>query len=298
MALRPRKWIETALTAILTVILQKLWERLRDRRKSIADRRDWESSRDLGNVQGCLLTSVNLNKCGRIEKRTVFTARIEDVFTNDFVRDLVLEAAEKTTPENPFVCSHLKMEHRWQVLVIAQNHLSSIFGPYHLFSNQVSSYESCWYVFTLIGTRTNGNGRFFITPNRRLSPENDVGAMRIRMILVDEQEIRKICSGDIDPPEELFSERHKARWNIMYQFACIFEKQLSRVTGGPSPLDVRSQSWGNNLCGTFKRGDSFNDMPDEDVLDHECNVFLRIHVPIPLLKETQQLGPQEVVLYE
>eukprot|EP00971_Amphidinium_carterae_P192240 3814537-Amphidinium_carterae.1 len=43
---------------------------------------------------------------------------------------------------------------RWQVLVCAQNHLSSLFGPYHLFSNQVSSYESCWYVFTLIGPAT------------------------------------------------------------------------------------------------------------------------------------------------
>mmetsp|Transcript_31354 Transcript_31354/g.71584 ORF Transcript_31354/g.71584 Transcript_31354/m.71584 type:complete len:296 (+) Transcript_31354:103-990(+) len=295
MALGPRKWFQTALTAIVTLLLQKLYERLLQKRKSILDQRAFDRSVDLGNVQGCLLTAVNLDKCGRIEKRTVLTKHIEDVFSNEYVRKLVLEAAEKTTPENPFVCSHMSMEHRWQVLVCAQNHLSSLFGPYHLFSNQVSSYESCWYVFTLIGTSTKGHGRFFITPNRRLAPEHDVGAMRIRMLLIDEQEIRKICSGDVAAPEELFSQRHQARWDIMHKFACIFEKQLSRVTGADS-FDIRSQSWGNNLCGTFKRG--LDDSPSEETLDQECNVFLRIHVPVPLLRETQQLGPQEVVLYE
>lgn len=297
-------WYRTALTALLTLVLQRLWQRINKRQKSLADRVKWDAHEDLGNVQACLLTSVNLDKCGRVEKRTVLSKRLEEIFTNDHVRAMILEAANKCTDDNPFVCSHLKMEDRWHVLVAAQNHISSIFGPYHLFANQVSSYESCWYVFTLVGTRTHGSGRFFITPDHRLSSKHDVGAMRIRLVLVLEQELRKICCGDIVEPRELFSERHQARWKLMKRFATVFEKQLTRVTQPAGMLDVRSQSWGANLCGTAKRNKKLLDKShsskdkDDDETDPDCNNFLRLHVPIPLVKETQHMGPQDVVLYE
>mmetsp|Transcript_52679 Transcript_52679/g.83585 ORF Transcript_52679/g.83585 Transcript_52679/m.83585 type:complete len:317 (-) Transcript_52679:81-1031(-) len=301
-----KEWLRVAVTALLTLLLQRIWQRVQTRRKALEDALNWNARVDLENVQACLLTAVNLEKCGRIEKRTIMTKKLSEIFSNDYVRNMVLEAAEKTTAENPLVCSHLRMEDRWAVLSAAQNHVSSIFGPYHLFANQVSSYESSWYVLTLIGVRT-GGGRFFITPHHRLKT-NDVGVLRIRIVLVNEQEIRRICSGDIAETQELFSERHRHRWEIMKRFAEMFEKQLSRVTRNPvGTLDVRNQSWGNDLCGTFKRKHDPKvyeklevEQGDEETNEEklETNNFLRIHIPVPLLKETKHVGPQDVVLYE
>lgn len=304
MAVTKGEWLRIAVTAWLTWLLQRLWNRLLQRNKQITDQQHWETRVDLDNIQGCLLTAVNLGKCGRIEKRTVMTKKLSDIFSNEYVRNLVLEAASKTTRENPFVASFLKREDRWNVLVAAQNHLSCVFGPYHLFSNQVSSYESCWYVFTLVGVRTKAAGRFFITPDHPVQGSNDMGTLRIRLVMIDEQELRKICSGDIAEPQDMFSERHRERWNIMQCFADMFEKQLTRVTlAERGSFDIRTQSWGNNLCGTSKHTKG---KPDEDHAEEEdeelpsiMNSFLRIHIPIPLLKETKgPLGPQDVVLYE
>merc|ERR1719456_2226815 len=111
--------------------------------------------------------------------------RLKEIFSNEHVQSLVLQAAREATDDNPFVCSHLKMEDRWHVLVKAQDHVSSIFGPYHLFSSQVASYESSWYVFTLVGSRSSASGRFFITPNRRVTKKEDVGVLRIRIVLIN-----------------------------------------------------------------------------------------------------------------
>lgn len=298
LAIRPgREWLRVGITALLSLILQRLWQRLLQRRQQIADCRNWVDSVDLENVQACLLTTVNLMTCGRIEKRTVMASRLSKIFTNSYIRDMVLQAAAKTTEEDPFVCRHLPMEDRWNVLVASLNHLSSLFGPYHLFSNQISCYESSWYVFTLVGSRTRGAGRFFITPQHPLN--KDVGAMRVRLVLISEREIRQICSGEISTEDgETFSERHSARWNLMRRFAELFEKQLSRVTKTPQgAFDVRSVSWGNNLCGTVKASPKTALVHDE-LNDPYINNFLRIHVPVPLLRETQGMGMDDVVLYE
>merc|ERR1719382_278391 len=130
-----REWLRIAVTAFLTLLLQRLWSRLLEKRKQMRDRVRWYAHDDLETVQACLLTSVNLGNCGRIEKRTVMTKKISEIFTNEYVREMVLDAASKTTEENPFVCSYLRVEDRWNVLVKVQNRLSGIFGPYHLFSN-------------------------------------------------------------------------------------------------------------------------------------------------------------------
>jgi hypothetical protein len=305
------EWLRIAITAFLTWVLQRLWNRALQRRKQITDQQHWAARVDLETIQACLLTSVNINKCGRVEKRTVMTKKISDIFSNEYIRNVVLEAASKTTHENPFVVSFLPREDRWNVLVAAQNHLSSVFGPYHLFSNQVNNYDSCWYVFTLVGVRTKSPGRFFVTPQHPVTKgkvQDDVGTLRIRLVMIDEQEVRRICSGDINAGD-MFSERHGERWNIMERFADIFEQQLTRVTRtSPGSFDIRTQSWGNNLCGTFKHTKVEHMSVDEqerilseekaEVLPSTTDCFLRIHVPVPLLKETKHLGPQDVVLYE
>jgi len=295
-----REWLRTGATAVLTLLLSRLWLRWKERQRRLEDSLKWECHEDLGNVQACLLTAVNLRDCGRIEKRTIMTKRFEDVFPNVHVREMLLEASEKTTHENPFVMSHVPMQDRWHVLNDALNHLSSVFGPYHLFANSVACYESHWYLFTLLGIHNSGSGRFFITPHRKVRTRSDVGAIRIRLVLVDEQEIRKMCSGDVAPSQDFFAERHKERWTVMKRFADMFEKQLSREQS-----TFHGQMVARRLSSSLKRRSNSkvmenmrdaSDSNDED--DTECNNFQRIHIPIPLVSYTTQKAPQDVVLYE
>lgn len=282
--------------AFAVFLINLLFNRLKRKVHQLQDRKNWADQRDLTTVQACLLSSSNLRTCGRVEKRTIFVKRLKDIFPNEHVRDLVIEAAGKTTNENPFVCSHMRMQDRWHVLVQAQNHLSCVAGPYHLFANTGSNFQSAWYIFTLIGTRTKGSGRFFITPRHRVGADQDQGVMRIRCVLVGEQELRNICSGEIQT-QEFFSERHKARWQIMKQLAERFEKQLMLVTK-TTEMDILTHPWGKNMCGTLKVTTTEDEEPEPVEQTAEYNNFLRLHIPIPLLKEAKTQAPQDVVLYE
>eukprot|EP00811_Abedinium_folium_P003249 NODE_12988_length_1192_cov_5.153991.p1 GENE.NODE_12988_length_1192_cov_5.153991~~NODE_12988_length_1192_cov_5.153991.p1 ORF type:complete len:291 (-),score=47.00 NODE_12988_length_1192_cov_5.153991:196-1068(-) len=271
--------------AFLAECIQRLWQKLQARRSLVRNRIRWEARVEMGVLQACLLTAVNVGSCGRIEKRTLFMKRLTDVFSNKHVLSLITAAAQKTTPENPFVVQHMQLQDRWHILNLVQNHVSSLFGPYHLFSEQVSNYESSWFVFTLLGTRTSASGRFFITPRRTVAASEDVGFKRIRVILVHEQELRSICCGDI-APTEFFSKRHEARWLIMKHFGEVFENQLTCVVKPTGPMDIRVQSWGPNLCGTMKRVPTQVD----DSQQMYYNNFLRTHIPIPLVRESKMCG--------
>lgn len=295
--MRNREWFHVVVPAFIAFLLSRIWEQLKKKRLQLKDRARWRAHVDEGNIQACLLTSANLNSCGRIEKRTIFVKELSTVYTNEHARRLVLDATKKTSDENPFVCSYVPMEDRWNVLVMAQGQVSSTFGPYHLFSNQVSSFESCWYVLTLIGTRTTGSGRFFVTPRHPLSPEDDFGMKRIRLILINEQELRSICSGEIEQNHEFFNERHQARWEIMKKCASIFEKQVAHDRSKKDLVQLRNESCVNLRGG---RDELRLQEPEDSVDENEtaANCFLRIHIPVPLLTNTHKIGPRDVVLYE
>jgi len=189
---------------------------------------------------------------------------------------MLLNALSKTTAENPFVCHYLPAEERWHILNGTLNHLSCVFAPHHLFSDQVSSYESSWFVFSLVG-----------------KPFSNSNLMMI--VVINEQEIREICSGEFPEPNNLHSERHKSRWTTMQKFSKIFEAQLSRECQGARSAGVPD----GMRAGKFAFLDGLDEV-DKDGVDAngDFDGFLRIHVPIPLLKETKTHGPQDVVLYE
>lgn len=278
---RCREWFHIIIAAFIAAFLHGFFKKIESRLSLYRDRWAWEAKIEPEEVQACLLLTVNTATCGRVEKRTLCMMRFSDMFNNDYLRNMVREAADKTTDENPFILQHLNVEERWHILNIALNHLSSVFGPYHLFSQQVSSYESSWYVMSLVGTRTDAAGRFFITPRRRVLDCSDVGVRRIRIVLVNEDELRRICHGDIDLVET-FSQRHKSRWNIMQSFASLFVNQMRCVLQPEGEMDVLNQSWGYHFCGTLMRVSNCN-VREEDA--KHINNFLRIHIPIPLVQE-------------
>ena len=257
----------------------------------------WSSHSDLGQIQACLLSSEHLSELGRVEKRTLLVKDLSSFFgNNEFVVEKLLAAAAKTTNKEPILTKFLENSDKWHVLVSAMNQISSQFAAYHVFFNEArrceSYYRSAWYCFTLTCSRSPAHGRFFITPYKPVVNE-DVGALRIRIILVNEQELRDIATGVIAPPAwGFFNERHKFRWDILKRFSELFERQLQSVTGAANNAD-----WGANLCGRLVRrrgsnGPAAKKTPSAQYqeaaqqglrqeYEPEDNCFLRIHIPFP-----------------
>lgn len=280
----PQKWYHFFVTGFVAFILELIWKQLKKKQLQLTDRFRWNAHVDEVNIQAVLLTSVNLNQCGRIEKRTIFTKALSTMYKNEHARKLVLAATKKTTDENPFVCSYIPMEDRWNVLVAALNEVSSTFGAYHLFSNQVSSFESCWYVMTIMGKRTRGSGRFFVTPRHPLSPQNDLGVKRVRLMLINEQELRKIWKGDIKANHEFFTERHEERWEIMKLCASIFHDEMAHEDGAREPTMSPNNPMRRRRSSRHR---------DPKMYSGCCT---RIHIPVPLVTDVDSKEPEDPIL--
>lgn len=262
----------------------------------------WSNHTDLGQIQACLLSSEHLGELGRVEKRTLLVKDLNQFFgNNSFVVNKLLAAAAKTSnaSSESILTTFLENDDKWHILASCMNQISSLFAPYHVFFNEArrceSYYRSAWYCFTLTCTRSSGHGRFFITPYKPVVSE-DVGALRIRIIMVNEQELRDIATGVIAPPSwGFFNDRHKYRWDLMKRFSQLFERQLQSVTGR------NDAGWGANLCGRLvhRRGSNSgggssgaaknpsvqiqqaNARGFKQEYEPEDNCFLRMHIPFP-----------------
>ncbi|CAE8640865.1 unnamed protein product [Polarella glacialis] len=317
-----------ALASILR-LLRDLWIK----RKRAASQNLWRRHVDFSVVQACILTTEHLQTLGRIEKRTLFVKPIAEVFKNEYILERLLEQAEKAAASHdPMLVTQLSHEDKWHVLNTCSNHISSLFAPYHVFFNEArrveSYYKSAWYCFTLTCAQTSASGRWFITPFKPVG-KDDVGMLRIRIVMMNEQELREVASGVIEAPSFGFlNGRHEERWKVIQRFAELFNRQLS---GGES---VSGADSGPNLCGrpstgSRKRGGSnprlesasnsalahprradINSLaastPSEPKQqqappDPQDNSILRIHVPFPAshFKHTLEDNVcQDVVLYE
>eukprot|EP00392_Amoebophrya_sp_AT5.2_P011023 g11098.t1 len=204
-------------------------------------RLEYRTQVDFNRVQACLLSAEHI-EIGRVEKRTLFVRRLDDLFPNQYLRAKIMKAAllcVESPDEEVVLPVKLSVKDKWVVLNTCTNCLSELFAPAHLFFNEArqntSFYRSAWYVFTITCTRNQAGGRFFVTPSKRVVGEADVGQLCLRIICVSEQELRKIASGEIEEPANgFFNERHAGRW------------RLENVAG--QEFDGRID-WGANLCG-------------------------------------------------
>lgn len=275
--------------AVLASLLRFLYERWQRYQRTRAEFL-WRRHVDFGVVQACILTTEHLQSLGRVEKRTLFVKPISEVFRNEYILSRVLECAEESAADkDPMLMRKLSLEDKWHVLNTCTNHLSSCFAPYHVFFNEArrvkSYYRSAWYCFTLTASQTQATGRWFITPHKPVGVD-DCGSLRIRIILMNEQELRDVHAGNIEAPESgLFNGRHESRWEICQKFADLFGRQLRRVTGSETSPD-----WGTNLCGTLKKKAGSHqrlaqlpNMANAPVPEYEPddNAILRIHIPFP-----------------
>mmetsp|Transcript_79198 Transcript_79198/g.164359 ORF Transcript_79198/g.164359 Transcript_79198/m.164359 type:complete len:396 (+) Transcript_79198:355-1542(+) len=279
-----------ALTMSLLHFLYQAWVRVRRARSEAL----WKRHVDFTSIQACVLSTEHLSSLGRIEKRTLFVKPIAEVFGNEYIQARVLEAAQKAAvSSDPMMCIQLSEEDKWHVLNTCTNHISSLFAPYHIFFNEArrtkSYYKSAWYCFTMTCAQNEAAGRWFITPYKPVGGVADVGSLRIRILLVNEQELREIAEGTVEEPDTgMFNPRHEQRWKVCQRFSELFARQLRRVTGSQSA----DQDWGKNLCGRMSKKKvpsqsrlSENHHPAPEY-ESEDNSMLRIHIPFPTSKNS------------
>jgi len=307
--------VQQGFVALLASVIVLLLRHLRLRQRS---RVDWRRRIDLSVVQAVLMSTERFEELGRVEKRTLFIKSIAEVFKNEYIRERIIEAAQSVSDE-AFFMKLMDHEDKWHVLTEVQNHLSSLFAPYHIFFNEAnrtqSYYHSAWYCFTLTCHQSEGNGRFFITPNKPVSKKSDTGMMRIRIVLVSEKDLRDIASGAIEPPAGgFFSRRHEGRWQVLAEFAEHFARQLERddkdtPLHGPCRM-LRNKSSESSFRIPPQDSSGAVD-PERNSMRPEDNQFLRIHIPFPSVKPLpdpqwnpqdarirNQIGVQDVVLFE
>jgi hypothetical protein len=161
----------------VVLLLRKLYKKYLSHLNYTRDHAEWESREDMMTIQAALLSAEHVHELGRIEKRTLFAKPINEVFSNEHIKERVLDAATKTSPDHPIVPVFLSDDEKWHVLNTCTNHISSCFAPYHIFFNEGrkndSYYRSAWYAFTMTCQRS-GKGRFIVTPNTPVTAESDV----------------------------------------------------------------------------------------------------------------------------
>ncbi|CAD7960785.1 unnamed protein product [Amoebophrya sp. A25] len=284
----------------------------------------YTSNTDFNKVQAALLSTEHLG-LGRVEKRTLAVRRLDEMFPNQYLRAKILKAAADCRDNEELILPiFLSATDKWHVLNTCTNAVSELFSSAHVYFNEArandSYYRSAWYLFTITCTRNVAGGRFFITPSKPVHSGSDVGQLCLRIILVSENELRKIASGETsEPPKGFFNERHNGRWRVLVRMANLFIRQLESITD--TTWDG-NQDWGANLCGRLGATalerrkmrmqalganstcyESFaTDLPSNLAYDPEDNCFLRIHIPYPggqavKAHDNNARACQDVVLY-
>jgi hypothetical protein len=297
----------------LGLAVTRIYEAVRKR----LDTSKWTEHVDDDQVQICLYSTENLRTLGRIEKRTIYISEALSFFgNNSLILDKVRDAAYQSCEDTPFVPRFLSQDDRWHIMNICLNRISALFGPFHVFFNEArrskSRYRSAWYLYTLTSQKNAQRGRFFVTPYKPVLSSADEGVKRLRVDLVNEQEMREIASGVIAPPDwGFFNNRHKQRWELLTKMSELFENQLviiencdgdsSSMDGDESPSTP--SSWHPVHRHTSNPGEmarharriackiAKNHLNDSD------NCIMRVHLPFP--GETDEPATtKDVVLFE
>jgi len=232
---------------LLLRVIEELYRRWFDRRKLHWGR--WRIRGELEDidgelVQGCLLSTENLLTLGRVEKRTLFMKSLTDLLgSNDYLVQEVLRSAARcrSMGRNSLVTRWMKGDERYHALQACLNAVSALLGANSVHFNALGGEESgfftsTWYCLSLV------------TPTGRVTPVAEPGCESIRhkprpvlrIIIINETEVRKIADGKLNPPESgCCNSRHMERFHIMEDLARNFQRQLVST---PAPANGKPMS--------------------------------------------------------
>mmetsp|Transcript_158890 Transcript_158890/g.509604 ORF Transcript_158890/g.509604 Transcript_158890/m.509604 type:complete len:463 (-) Transcript_158890:123-1511(-) len=215
-------------------------------------------------IQGCLLSTENLLSLGRVEKRTIFTRPLLEVLGGNryLVQELVRGAQEcRRRSHNCMVARWLPPDERYHALQACLNEVSSLFGTNFVHFNALDGdthglFKSTWYCLTL-ATPTRPD----IKRHEPMPPLTARGSLSggrpndtctftdmsrqprptLRVLLINESEIRRIADGKLRAPSfGFFNTRHAERYRMLVDFARNFQKQLVRASVDSGASNSRS----------------------------------------------------------
>jgi len=196
-----------------------------------------------------------------VEKRTLFQKPLAEVLGGN--RYLVHELLRTATlcrqrGRNCLVMRLLGPDEKYEILQDCLNTVSSLFGQNFvhfnaLGDNSSNSFKSTWYCLTVM------------TPTRPEKPEprrplrygelpasdksetctfTDMTRMpraTLRIVLVNETELRRIADGKLRPPSwGFFNSRHAERYRMLTDFAANFQKQLLCTSADGRKINERN----------------------------------------------------------
>lgn len=226
----------------------------------------WRRVRGLGDeideelIQGCLFSTENLLSLGRVEKRTIFTRQLIELFGgNHYLVKEVLSAAHRcrARSHNCLVARWLQPDERYHALQASLNAVSSLFGSNYVHFSALSGehaglFKSTWYCLTIATPMRPESKKV-----RQRSASKDAQLhstctftdmsrtprATLRVMLVNESDVRKIADGKLSAPSwGFFNARHAERYRMLVDFARNFHTQLVRTPADCSASGQRSPS--------------------------------------------------------
>jgi hypothetical protein len=279
-------------------------------------------------VQASMFSTETLLSQGRIEKRTLFCRRLLDALGGSIRLDQALRSATTRCLQDGGTCvvKYLPPEEKKHVMFELAQGLSCCFHSEYAQYNalqalQPQAFRMTWYCVTaMIGSR---NSPQYQTRREKMSARNSsknraptipatassAKSMKVtdgpvlRLIVVNESELRRISDGKLRPPKwGHFNARHARRWAEIKEVARLLSLQLSlpiygstatQLSSSPTQQDASFASAGGPL--TRKRshckllssacltelsnpGEDKNSRPMKSSPE-ELNCILRIQVP-------------------
>lgn len=152
---------------------------------------------------------------GILRIRTVFEKPLREIVFNELLVEIILKAARKTTPEDPFLRFD-DPEDQWLVLNAILNEFSEQFaeGEFLDLAGQPVVTLRCYIGITC-------------------EPDTDVRIRKVRGLVEVEEFLEEIASGKASEPE-YESRHHHVRWKTLKKMAAIYRKE--RAAGSFSRL--------------------------------------------------------------
>jgi len=221
---------------------------------------------DIDVVQGCLLSLEQLMSMGRVEKRTLFTKPILEVLRgNEYLRHELRRAtiACRQQSSNCLVMRWLPADPKYHTLQACLNEVSSLFGQNFVHFNALDGettnlFKSTWYCLTVMMPTRDTRAPQKKEMRRNSSTQKAVRGGEVdttctftdmtrqpratlRVVLVNETELRRVADGKLRPPAYgFFNERHAERFRMITDFGRNFQKQLIRTPANSRSMHERN----------------------------------------------------------
>lgn len=206
-------------------------------------------------IQGVLLSTEHLLTLGRVEKRTLFTRPLLEVLGGNeyLVRELMRSSQQcREKSRNCMVMRWMESDERYHVLQSSLNTASALFGSNFVHFNALDGentniFKSTWYCVTVM-TPTRPEGRKSSKPSCHSSTQtatftdmSRTPRASLRIVLVNESEIRRVADGKLSAPTwGFFNTRHAERFRMLNDFAKNFKMQLVRTPADARTMPSRS----------------------------------------------------------